>query len=396
MIPRMSDSTLRAIQAFEFYAANVWPIHRRFVSRALSRRCVRCTASENMVGLRGDLCEHCVNVGTGESDSDRSKEVFRDSRGDNRRQKLSELLCGHEGSGNRYDALVLFSGGKDSTYMCRRIQEAHPHLRMLAYTIDNGFMSSIAQENVDDLVGRLGLDHIWVRPAKAFYKRLFSHGITHLGPEGGYGTVDFSDGEFMLDTARQIAFEKEIPLILCGYSKYQVQNGLRVFDCESPEATETARRNSVAGLLLADIFDTEDDRARWWQGVDPNGPRRAARLIFPLYAWDLEEEQIKARVQEWGLLSKRNSSVAATNHRLIPLIGVVDVHRLGYSSYEIEFCRMIREGKASREVWLPTFELLEFAAKTGMFVRQIVDDSLAELGLTLDDVGIKFRSWRHW
>jgi len=74
------------------------------------------------------------------------------------------------------------------------------------------------------------------------------------------------------------------------------------------------------------------------------------------------------------------------------LLGVVDVHRLGYSSFEPEFCRMIRDGKADRVAWQRTFELLEHSARTGLFVRGIVEALLARLDLTAADVGIKFRS----
>jgi len=109
-----------------------------------------------------------------------------------------------------------------------------------------------------------------------------------------------------------------------------------------------------------------------------------------LYCWDLEESEIIKKVTEWGLVSPKKYSPIVTNHQLIPLLGVVDVHRFGFSSFEKEFCRMIREGKAEKEHWQKVFEFLEYTSRTGLFVKPTVLESLEQLDLSLKDVGIKF------
>ncbi len=251
-------------------------------------------------------------------------------------------------------------------------------------------MSPIAKANIDELLPKLNIDHMYVRPKRQFHKTLFRYALTHLNSQGGYGTVDFSDGEFMLDTARSIAANNKIPLILCGYSKYQVQNGLKLNSFESPRSLEQEARVETAGLKLKDIFKNQEDLDGWWQ-PSKYSPEAIARLIFPLFAWDLEEDAIKKQVGEWGLLQDKNNSPIVTNHLLIPLLGVVDVHLLGYSSFEIEFCRMIREGKANKKEWLHVFEFLEYVSKTGLFVKDNVITSLGWLNLDLKAVGIKFK-----
>ena len=115
-----------------------------------------------------------------------------------------------------------------------------------------------------------------------------------------------------------------------------------------------------------------------------------ARLLFPLFAWNLDESAVARQVAEGGLLSPRENSPIVTNHQLIPLLGVVDIHRMGYSGFEKEFCRMIREGKAPLKRWRSVFEFLEYTARTGLFVKPIVLKALRDLDLTPDDVGIRF------
>lgn len=372
---------IKTARQFEGYVKNIWPIHRNFVKSKFTKRCTKCAASEKMIKLEASgLCAKCTNFEKPPSDKNTVSE-----------NALNQILNEHQGKGkNKHDALVLYSGGKDSTYLIRRIQTEFPKLRILAFTLDNGFMSPVAQQNIAEMLPRLNVDHLFIKPHDKFYKKLFRYAITHLNAEGGYGTVDFSDGEFLLDTARNLAAEKKIPLILCGYSKYQVQNGLKINHFESSREKELSDRVETAGLKIKDIYQEESDLALWWQ-ASKYEPKDVARLVFPLYAWDLEENQIKDKVKEWGLMNAKNHSPIVTNHQLVALLGVVDVHQLGYSSFENEFCRMIREGKAQKSEWQPIFEFLEYTSRSGMFLKPTVLQSLKWLDLTLEDVKIKFR-----
>ncbi|MBL8533809.1 MAG: hypothetical protein JNL33_08140 [Betaproteobacteria bacterium] len=374
---------VKTARQFESYVRNIWPWQRKFVGSRLHRRCTQCGASEKMLPLNASgICSECERINAQGLPPKRARNPAVEA-------ELAQILAAAQGTGSgSYDALLMFSGGKDSTYLAQRMKNEHPRLRLLACTVDNSFMSPVAKRNIDEILPRLNIDHVFIRPRREFYVKLFRYAVTHLNAEGSYGTVDFSDGEFMLDSARNLAAEKGIPLIVCGYSRYQVENGLGLQHFESPRETERRPRTDTAGLKLEDMFDA-DERNLWWRGqtrADVDVPR----LLFPLYAWDLEEAEIKRQVVEWGLIQDRNQSPIVTNHRLIPLLGVVDVHQFGYSSFEKEFCRMIREGKAEREPWQHTFEFLEYTSKTGLFVKPLVLDLLKELDLTTQDVGVKF------
>lgn len=375
--------SIKAARAFELYVKYLWPLHRGFVKTRIARRCQKCAASERMLPLNlNGICFACLN---NQAVPNNPKIDF-----DKELKKLQSLLAEYQGQGaGAYDALVLYSGGKDSSFMIRKIQMEFPKLRVLALSIDNGFMSLVAQENINYLIPKLKVDHLFVKNRKEIYIKLFRYALTHLNSEGGYGTVDFSDGELMLDTARKIAAEKSIPLILCGYSRFQVQNGLGLQTFESPAEKEMSPRIETAGLRLSDIFSDEEIKDYWWQG-QLTAKEKTARLLFPLFCWNLEEQEIIKQVQDWDLLPRESHSPIVTNHQLIPLIGVVDVHQLGFSSFEKEFCRMIREGKADRKHWQYIFEFLEYTSRTGLFVKPAVLESLEVLNLTLEQVKIKF------
>jgi hypothetical protein len=87
-------------------------------------------------------------------------------------------------------------------------------------------------------------------------------------------------------------------------------------------------------------------------------------------------------------LSKVIVDPLVTNHTLIPLLGMVDVWKIGCSTYEPEFSQMIREGRAEKGHWRNMFEMVEYSAKTGKFVKETVREGLRRLDLKPSDVGL--------
>ena len=136
---------IKSAKGFEFYVSNVWPIHRMLVGSTLAKRCVKCAASEHMISLDAEqVCEECKNITPSQNNTD--FDTSEDLKAFN--TILDEAQCT---GGGQYDALIPYSGGKDSSYLIRRIQKEFPQLRILAFSMDNGFMSPIAKENIDNL-----------------------------------------------------------------------------------------------------------------------------------------------------------------------------------------------------------------------------------------------------
>jgi hypothetical protein len=377
-----SERIIADARALVLYSKRLWPLHRLLVRSKYSRRCKRCIISEACSPLDGNgLCADCSAATATGASADRSSD---------HRQELEAVLREYQARGSgRWDALLLFSGGKDSIYMLHRVLEDFPGLRLLALTVNNGFMSPVAMAAAHEVITKLDVDHLVFRHRSSTVKALFRYGITHLNEGGCALTVDFSDGELLLDTARNLAARMEIPLILCGYSRYQAEGGLGLDGIESPPDQERQSRTEVSGIPLRDIYG-DGDLTMWWHG-EQWPTERVPRMLFPLYAWDLEEHFIRQQVVELGFLDETRLDPLVTNHTLIPLLGVVDVWTQGYSSYEPEFAQMIREGRAERGHWRNVFEMVEYAARSGRFVRRAVTDGLARLDLRPADVGLPER-----
>ncbi|WP_268988888.1 amino acid adenylation domain-containing protein [Xanthomonas albilineans] len=124
---------------------------RDYDSKSL-RYCARCGIASNFPNTSFDehgVCNHCHAY-------DKYRNVVEDYfRTEDELRTIFEQVKAHNRP--RYDCLVAFSGGKDSTYaLCRVVDMG---LRVLAYTLDNGYISDEAKANVDRVVRELGVDH---------------------------------------------------------------------------------------------------------------------------------------------------------------------------------------------------------------------------------------------
>ncbi|MCG8469636.1 MAG: amino acid adenylation domain-containing protein [Gemmatimonadetes bacterium] len=140
-----------------------------------------------------------------------------------------------------YDCMMLLSGGKDSTYaLCRLVDMG---LSVYAYTLDNGFISDGAKENMRRVTDALGVPlELGTTPAM---KAIFRDSLERYSNvcQGCFKTI------YTLSTNR--AHELGIPIIVTGLSRGQMfetrlthemfQDGRRTAE-EVDAAVATARK----------------------------------------------------------------------------------------------------------------------------------------------------------
>jgi hypothetical protein len=176
-------------------------------SEAATRLCERCGVPAKFPGITFDeagVCSLCTMYAANE---DKVHAYFRPL------EELAPLLRdAAEARGSDYDCLLLFSGGKDSTYVLYRLVELG--LRVMTFTFDNGFISKTALQNVKDVTGELGIEHVTATRAdqnKVFLQSLQQH-------------KSVCNGCFrsLLDLSTELAHEKDIPTIVTGLSRGQI------------------------------------------------------------------------------------------------------------------------------------------------------------------------------
>jgi len=122
---------------------------------AAAMLCTRCVLPDSYPGIHFDaegVCSVCREHARAWAD-------WRERLPE--RQHVLEGLCADaRRRGKEFDALIPLSGGKDSTYALwyavKRL-----NLKCLAFTLDNGYLTAHARDNVDRACRALGVEHIY-------------------------------------------------------------------------------------------------------------------------------------------------------------------------------------------------------------------------------------------
>ncbi|MDD3463980.1 MAG: hypothetical protein PHH07_00690 [Candidatus Cloacimonetes bacterium] len=138
-------------------------------------RCNRCLLPESIEGIIFDdegICNHCRNYERNFEDWDQISE--------RKSKEFRELLDKAKSLKRPYDCLVPLSGGKDSTYALYLATKIY-NLRTLAVTLDNGYLSNLARENVKNALVNCDADHIFYHINRANSSQLFKTFVERSG-----------------------------------------------------------------------------------------------------------------------------------------------------------------------------------------------------------------------
>lgn len=192
-------------------------------------RCTRCGLPLNwgitILDEQG-VCNHCRfydSVKEKLCDFDRWQGVF------------SAHLDQHKGK-FKYDVVVGFSGGKDSSYIVNTLKKQYK-CKVLAVTVNFGFMPTpVAMDNSKRVAECLGVDHIIYDATTAPIQAAFKNAV-EKGQLCGLCTG--------LCTAftRKIAIERQIPFIIMGADRGQLLRSL------APETGPMSGAGAISGML---------------------------------------------------------------------------------------------------------------------------------------------------
>lgn len=115
--------------------------------------CTRCIYDDSVPNISFDsegVCNYCRQIDALEA------EYPTGGEGEARMQKLVDEMKA-AGRGRKYDAVIGVSGGCDSSYLVHQMKEVYG-LRLLAAHFDNTWNSTIATENIHNVLDKLGVD----------------------------------------------------------------------------------------------------------------------------------------------------------------------------------------------------------------------------------------------
>ncbi len=285
---------------------------------------------------------------------------------------------------SEYDCLVPFSGGKDSIYLLYKLKTEYD-LKILAYTT-NANIPDIAWKNIHSTLKKLNIDHISYTPSAAFYKKLFHYLFQHQEKRGAVYTISYVYAPLFEGDAIRLALEKDIPLVLAGYSPGQPEPERMLYEF-APELISGTDWTPPA-IKNAGVF-TDEELNYFFNPYDYPQETSFPRYLAPYHAWPYSQDEIMTEVVRLKLVpSARYTNPILTNYPINWLCMYSDLKHFGYNPYQPEFSALIREGKASRLYWQIMRPVVNTMIKRKVLLGREVTRGLKWLDLKESDLKI--------
>lgn len=168
-------------------------------------------------------------------------------------------------TGEEYDVAVMYSGGKDSSYLLYLLKEVY-HLRVVAVMVDNGFEHEYTWEPMKRFPTELGIPLEIIHPDREMFKQLFRALVTEYEyfQRKGVNHVCFICNNILWCTVAQYAADHNIPFVASGLSLAQLSSGRakplepdRMANAIAEKSTRMIYKNAVASLEQTRIYNED-------------------------------------------------------------------------------------------------------------------------------------------
>ena len=303
--------------------------------------CARCVLPETFPGVRFDaegVCSYC----RGHKGEDKLAAKMERAR------KKFETLVDEVRGRSGYHCLLAFSGGKDSTYTLWLLRELYD-LRVLAVTVDNGFLSPESFSNIRRVVENVNADHILIKPRFDLLKKMFA-AVLEKSPfpmkalERASSICNVCMGLVKSITLR-IALEQSVPIVAYGWSPGQAPISASIFRLNAlmvrqMQGARMAPLAAIAGDALSPYVLSERHL-----GIRDKFPHSVNPLAFLKY----DEQVILEQIERLGWLPPDDTDGNSSNCLLNSLANRLHIEKHGFHPYAFEVAGLIREGVMDRK-----------------------------------------------
>jgi PP-loop superfamily ATP-utilizing enzyme len=311
--------------------------------------CTRCILNSQVPNITFDnhgVCNFCL-------DYDEEKKYLNRDYPALEKKMLSIL---NVGKSKQYDCMVLYSGGKDSTYMLYKLAN-HYNLKVLAFTFDNHFIPPETYANIDRVLKKINVDHIVYKPSWNLNKTIFNASFQSSSLKTRSQELAFLIGHACWPCFSQIALhsfkiaaEKNIKNVVVGTTPGQLRQ--KKFDLKSKfSGVSDAYYNMISPMI--ELLKTLG-KSQTISTLDPGLAikLKIARMnLVPFFEYNqYNEHQVYETIErELDWRRTKSTDSCSTNCQLNSL-GIA-IHQLKYNlhPYVIPLARDVREGLMTRD-----------------------------------------------
>jgi len=328
------------------------------------RLCTRCILPETFPGISFDnegICSHCRREEKALAKSPEKKASYRD--------RLDTLIADIKDTSPTYDAVMAYSGGKDSSYTLKLLKERYG-LRILAITFDNHFVSPMAWKNISTVTDALSVDHLSFRPpwkvAKAMFSRTAQEDIFPTPTLLRASAICTACIGLVKNIILKTALEMSVPMVTFGWSPGQAPIQSAIMKT-NPGLT----KQSMKALKKAFPEEIANEVRQYFI---PDAYFEKFRTSFPynvhpLAFFDYDEDAIKNELVAMGWQAPSDTDTNSTNCLLNAFANQCHLERHRFHPYVWEIANMVRQGVMSREEGIEKIyseqkqEMVEYAKK---------------------------------
>ena len=331
------ESALASHPGVTATAARLWEHGSQESSDSLIY-CARCGLASDYPGISFDAARVCNECRAFDDYNAKARVYFKPE------DELTALLTSQRGRRGTYDCISLLSGGKDSSYVVCRLVDMG--LRVLAVTLENGYLSDQAKGNIARTVEALGVDHRYVStPAMndIFVDSLQRHANVC---NGCFKTI--------YTLSMQTALDEDIPFIVTGLSRGQFFETRLTADLFT-ELTVSSEQIDANVLEARKAYHQVDDAVHRLLDVsmfDDDGVFDAVQFVDFYRYVDVGLDELYSHLDERVPWVRPTDTGRSTNC-LINDVGIY-YHRKfrGYHNYALPYSWDVRMGHKTRDAAL--------------------------------------------
>jgi len=308
------------------------------------KRCTKCVLPETFPGIRFNeegICNFCLEF--------KGIEHLQGKK-DEYKQKFEALLRDYKGQGS-FDALMCFSGGKDSTYTLTVLKEQYD-LNILTMTFDNSFLSEQTIKNIRIVTENIGVDHIFLKPRFDVLKNIINEcARNNIYPPKTIeraSTICTSCMGIVKFSALRTALEKNIPFITFGWSPGQAPITSSIMK-NNPQMIKMMQK-----AIFEPLYNIVGDKIKpyFLEEKHFNGSYNFPYNISPLAFLEYNEEKIFQKITQLGWKAPQDTDANSTNCLLNSFANSVHKEQFNFHPYAFEQAKLVREGYTSRDIAL--------------------------------------------
>ena len=300
--------------------------------------CRKCLLSDNIPSVRinsSGACNYCTASGE-------SKITYPEAD-----KEFSALLDKYKD--RKYQVVMAYSGGKDSTYTLKLIKEKYD-ASILAITFNNGFISESSLNNIHTVTDYLGTDSLIVKyPAGKLIKAFKFAEDGKIFPEISLARASSICNLCIMLIKNMVYYEaiiRDIPIICFSWTPGQVETAKPILKLNYRMVSKVFdnTKNAIIGglgngyekyFLDAEFLKENEDRIPY--------------LYYPFVKNTYDEQAILNEIQQIGWKFPENTDGNSSNCLLNSYANQNHLDIYGYHPYAFEISNMVRSGYMTRE-----------------------------------------------